>query len=196
MFGSTSPIPFKSRWELNFHNDKRSTKHNSIMENTQNIALIEALNGLIRINNDRISGYQQAAKETKDEDLQVLFSSMLNESVNFAENLAGYVRELGGQPTMEGTIGGNIHQTWLNFKSALMGHDRDAILNSCEFGDKTAIEAYQAAMKLETVQYHTELQGVLLRQCANLQSSLKIIESVNIRMKSNDAERETLEKME
>lgn len=196
MFGSTSPIPFKSRWKLNFHNDKRSTKHNSIMENTQNIALIEALNGLIRINNDRISGYQQAAKETKDEDLQVLFSSMLNESVNFAENLAGYVRELGGQPTMEGTIGGNIHQTWLNFKSALMGNDRDAILNSCEFGDKTAIEAYQAAMKLETVQYHTELQGVLLRQCANLQSSLKIIESVNIRMKSNDAERETLEKME
>ncbi|MEZ4900983.1 MAG: PA2169 family four-helix-bundle protein [Spirosomataceae bacterium] len=165
------------------------------MENTQNVGLMDALNGLIRINNDRISGYQKASKETKDEDLKILFSGMLNESVNFAENLAGYVQELGGEATQEGTIGGNVHQAWLNFKSALLGHDREAILNSCEFGDKAAIEAYQTAMNLDAIQHHTELQGVLLRQCANLQSSLKIIESVNIRMKSNRAEQETLERM-
>ena len=34
---------------------------------------IELLNSLITINNDRIQGYETAAKETKDEELKTLF---------------------------------------------------------------------------------------------------------------------------
>jgi len=42
---------------------------------------IEVLNDLIRINNDRIAGYEKAIRETKpeDEDLKILYATMIAE---------------------------------------------------------------------------------------------------------------------
>jgi hypothetical protein len=50
------------------------------MQNTKET--IEVLNDLIQINNDRITGYEKAIKETKaeDEDLKILFATMIAES--------------------------------------------------------------------------------------------------------------------
>ena len=42
---------------------------------------IDALNSLIEINNDRISGYETATKEAKEADLKMLFSQHQNTSI-------------------------------------------------------------------------------------------------------------------
>ncbi|WP_428653152.1 ferritin-like domain-containing protein [Runella sp.] len=154
--------------------------------------VINTLNELVQINNDRIAGYHQASHETKDGDLEQLFTSMLNESVNFAETLGAYIREMGGEPATGGTTGGHIHQAWLDFKTALTGNNRIGLLESCEFGDKSAIEAYITALKEEAIQQDEELKGVLFRQQAAIESSLKIIQTLTPRTNSTQAEQAAL----
>jgi uncharacterized protein (TIGR02284 family) len=161
------------------------------MEST-NQKVIDILNGLVQINNDRIAGYHQASHETKHEDLDLLFTSMLNESINFAETLAAYIKEMGGEPAVSGTATGAIHQAWLKFKEALTGNDRTALLESCEFGDSSAIEAYDAALKENVIQQHEELKGVLLRQQTDIQSSLKVIQTLTPRINTTQAEQDAL----
>ena len=66
----------------------------------KNERAIEVLNDLIRINNDRIEGYEKAidkANET-DVDLRAIFNRMAQESRKYANDLTTHVRGLGGDP--------------------------------------------------------------------------------------------------
>ena len=71
----------------------------------------EVLNDLIRINNDRIEGYERAAKETKSEDidLQTLFRQMASESRSYATDLKKYVMGSGEDPAQGTTEAEKIY---------------------------------------------------------------------------------------
>lgn len=142
------------------------------MPKNKNQVVVDVLNSLIHINNNHISGYQQATKETKDEDLQMVFSAMLNESVNFAENLGGYVREMGGEVAIEKSVKGSVHRAWVNVK--------------------TIIESYENALKVDEIQENPELTRVLKRQRCILQESLKILENISLRLHYKEIKHETL----
>ena len=60
----------------------------------------EVLNDLIRINNDRIEGYEKAADETKtkDTDLQAIFRQMAAESRSYVNDLRQYVNTSDADP--------------------------------------------------------------------------------------------------
>jgi uncharacterized protein (TIGR02284 family) len=108
---------------------------------------IEVLNTLITINNDRIEGYETAAKETEEQDLKVLFAQFSSTSQKCKDDLVIEVTRLGGT-TAEGTkTTGKFFRVWMNVKAALTGNDRKAILNSCEYGEKVAKETYEEALK-------------------------------------------------
>jgi uncharacterized protein (TIGR02284 family) len=47
-----------------------------------NVKTIEALNTLITINNDRVEGYETAAKETEEQDLKTFFSDLRQTSLH------------------------------------------------------------------------------------------------------------------
>ena len=53
---------------------------------TTNDNLVGVLNDLIQINNDRINGYEKAAEEIRDRDidLQALFGKLANDSRKYA----------------------------------------------------------------------------------------------------------------
>ncbi len=59
---------------------------------TTNDKLVEVLNDLIEINNDRVVGYEKAADETKslDVDLQAIFTKMAAESKKYAAELRSF----------------------------------------------------------------------------------------------------------
>ena len=60
--------------------------------------VIEVLNDLVMINNDRINGYQHAIKELKsgDADLKTLFDKMIIESQQIKSDLAHEIQVLHG----------------------------------------------------------------------------------------------------
>ena len=109
----------------------------------------EVLNDLIKINHDRIKGYEKAAAETKDTDadLRSLFNDMASESKGYVAELEGYVSASGKSPADDSTIYGDIYRAWMDVKATFTGKDRKAILASCEFGEDAAQRAYEKALK-------------------------------------------------
>ena len=108
---------------------------------------IEVLNTLITINNDRIVGYETAAKETEEQDLKTLFAQFSATSQKCKQELSNEVSKLGGTPT-EGTLTtGKFFRVWMDVKAALTGKDRKAILNSCEYGEDAAKDTYKKALE-------------------------------------------------
>lgn len=118
-----------------------------------NKATIEILNDLIEINNDRITGYERAIKELKDQDqdLKVLFEGMINESREARNALGKEVQVLGGEmePGTATTNSGKIYRAWMDVKAVFTGHDRKTVLNNCEFGEDAAQKAYDTALLSE-----------------------------------------------
>lgn len=114
------------------------------MENQKSI---DVLNTLIEINNDRIEGYETAAKETEETDLKELFAQLALTSHECKEELVGEVEELGGTP-IEGTkVSGKFFRVWMDVKAALTGKDRKTILNSCEYGEDVAVNTYKKVLE-------------------------------------------------
>src|SRR5688572_26231316 len=95
------------------------------------------LNDLIRINHDRVVGYEKAIEELKpeDADLKALFQRYITESRQYAQELTQEVTRLGGNPADGTTNSGKIYRVWMDLKSAISGKDRKTILDNCEFGE-------------------------------------------------------------
>lgn len=115
-----------------------------------NDAVIDALNSLIVINNDRIEGYDTAAQETEEADLKDLFHNCMNTSATCKAKLVAEVHLLGGTPEEGTRITGKFFRVWMDFKAFLTSKDRVSILNSCEFGENVAIDAYKAVLTDKT----------------------------------------------
>jgi uncharacterized protein (TIGR02284 family) len=112
-----------------------------------NEKIVDALNQLIQINNDRIEGYERASKETNETDLKMLFERFASKSNMFKSQLNSEVVKRGGKPNESTTASGKIFRVWMDFKAALTGKDRKAILSSCEFGEDAAQEEYDNVIK-------------------------------------------------
>lgn len=108
-----------------------------------NEKLIEALNDLIRINNDRVEGYRKAIDQTEDDDLQALFQRMREESLAFISQLEGILQDGGVEPTHKTTIYGKLYRTWMDVKATFSGHDRHSILAACEYGEDSTQRTYE-----------------------------------------------------
>ncbi|MEO7265869.1 MAG: PA2169 family four-helix-bundle protein [Ferruginibacter sp.] len=136
-----------------------------------NSELTGVLNDLIEINNDRIVGYEKAADETKglDVDLKAIFYKMADESRKYKSELTLEVNRLGGDPvTDETTNSGKIYRVWMDVKATFSGHDRQSVLESCEFGEDAAQKAYHAALASDA-----EMDADTRQLITSQQSSLK-----------------------
>ena len=127
--------------------DNIPTDHNKMFSGETNEKIADVLNTLIQINNDRIEGYGHAAEETDESVLKGLFNGMAAKSRMLNSQLADEVQKYGGQPTESTTSLGKAFRVWMDFKAALTGKDRKAILVSCEYGEDAAQDAYADAIK-------------------------------------------------
>jgi uncharacterized protein (TIGR02284 family) len=135
----------------------------------KNEKVVGVLNDLIRINHDRIVGYEKAIDELKDGDLDLktLFNRYINESRQYAQELTLEVSRLGGDAADGTTNSGKIYRVWMDLKAAVTGHDRETVLNNCEFGEDAAQKAYDMALNSD-VELETSLRDLVVRQKAAL----------------------------
>src|SRR5215470_16465800 len=117
------------------------------MQNSQET--IDVLNDLIKVNNDRIAGYEKAIHEAKqeDNDLKILFASMVAESHRMKIALATEVQSLGAEVEQGTTTAGKIYRAWMGVKSAFSGRGRHAVLANCESIEDATQKAYHTALK-------------------------------------------------
>lgn len=136
----------------------------------------EVLNDLIRINNDRIVGYEKAADEARDidVDLRAIFNRMSEESRQYAAELTQEVVKLGGEPATGTTNSGKIYRAWMDLKTTFSGNTRQAVLENCEFGEDAAQKSYDSAIKTDA-ELPADLRQLILNQKASLKTSHDVI---------------------
>jgi uncharacterized protein (TIGR02284 family) len=146
------------------------------MQNTKET--IEVLNDLIQINNDRITGYEKAIKETKaeDEDLKILFATMIAESHRNKIALATEIQTMGAEVENGTTTSGKIYRAWMDVKAVFTGHDRHTVLANCEAGEDAAKKAYRTALEHEALPAY--IRELLVQQEGALLASHDEIKSL------------------
>lgn len=132
----------------------------------KNEETIKILNKVIGINNDRIEGYETASKETKDEELVILFFRFIQTSKKCNIELISEVLQLGGVPEVKTKIIGKFFRVWMDLKSALTCNNRKVILSSCEYGENKAIGTYNYVLKNKSASLNVDQQKILTIQLA------------------------------
>ena len=87
------------------------------------------LEDLIRINNDRIEGYEKAIKDLKEEDadLRMIFLRAIDQSRKIKMVLGNELQTL-GETIPSGTTGsGSIYRAWMEVKATFAGHSRHSV---------------------------------------------------------------------
>ncbi len=138
--------------------------------------VVEILNDLVQINNDRITGYKRALGELKEEDsdLRPLFTDYIDQSQRFKNELGNEVQVLGGDIESGTTGSGKIYRAWMDVKAIFTGHDRHSVLSNCEGGEDAAQRAYSSAINEDLPAYISEM---MIEQQQSLKESHDEIKS-------------------
>jgi uncharacterized protein (TIGR02284 family) len=139
---------------------------------------IDALNTLITINNDRIEGYETAAKETEEQDLKTFFSELKQTSLHCNKELISEVTKLGGTAAEGTKTTGKFFRVWMDVKAALTGNDRKVILNSCEYGEDVAKGTYEKVLENDHKNLNTEQENMIKTQHALLKADHNKVKSM------------------
>ena len=129
----------------------------------------EVLNDLIEINNDRIEGYEKAAKQTDETDLKTLFTEMSTQSRQLVADLKTKVAAAGEEPAEGTTVRGKVYRTWMDLKAVFGGDDRKGILSSCEYGEDAAQKAYKEALSDDDLP--ADIRSIVAEQKSALRKS-------------------------
>ena len=117
------------------------------MDTLTNDEVISTLNNLIETCKDGQNGFQEAASAATSSDLKTLFSKYSQQRAQFAGELQGEVRNLGGDPETTGSLVASLHRGWIDVKAAITGKDDAAIVNEAERGEDSAKKNYEEAIK-------------------------------------------------
>lgn len=137
---------------------------------------IEILNDLVKINNDRIRGYEKAIEntDTMEAELKALYSRMMEESYDYNRELSELVIKLGGDPSDETTVPGKIYHAWMDVKATFSGNDTKSTLAACEFGEDAAQKAYEKALERE-FPLPADVHAIIMRQKSLLKGSHDLV---------------------
>ena len=112
-----------------------------------NKELIKHLNELLEKNNDAVRGYEEAAEKVTTPSLKTFLQRNASTRRSFAQDLKQEVVSLGGNPKDDTSVAADLHRGWIDFKSALSGHDDESILEECIRGEKAALKEYDGVIK-------------------------------------------------
>lgn len=152
----------------------------------KNNKVIEILNDLIQINQDRVVGYEKAMDELKaeDADLKSLFQRYTQDSRQYTSELRNEVMRLGGDPSDSTTASGKVYRVWMDLKAAISGHDRKTVLDNCEFGEDAAQKAYDTALNTD-VDYEPTIREMIVRQKTALRTGHDEVKRLRDMAKAN-----------
>ena len=138
--------------------------------------VLEILNELIVVNNDRIKGYERAAAETRNDDfdLKQLFRSLADNSRQYSAELRNEVIRQGGEPAQGTSPLGSLYRAWMDIRAVLSGHSAMAILQSCEYGEDAAQKAYAEALE-ESYDLSYNVRTMMANQRDHLRESHDLI---------------------
>ena len=143
---------------------------------------IDLLNDLVKINNDRVAGFEKAGEnlENNDRGLRSVFSKLADESRSYSAELTALARQYSSEDSdvADGTsASGTLHRAWLDVKSTFTGNDTESILNECERGEDAIKDAYETAFK-DSYELPYEVVQLISRQQQGINEGHNLIKSL------------------
>lgn len=115
---------------------------------------INVLNDLLQITNDRIRGFEKVEGKVWENysGLKSEYDRMISQSKMMKVEIINLITERGGNPDDSTTVAGNLHRTWIDIKNSLPTSNKDIeTLENVVFGEKSAIDSYEEALKSENL---------------------------------------------
>lgn len=144
-----------------------------------NKEIVDDLNELVKINNDRIQGYEKAIEDSEDAQLDDLFRHYVIQSQNFRSQLAEHIVRIDGTAVSDATstdISSKIHRAWIDIKAAITGKDKETVLSSVEFGESAAVESYKDAIEKDHIPAY--IKEDLQKQLTQLEEALTKVQGL------------------
>ena len=142
---------------------------------------IAILNDLIKINNDRVEGYEKAIKDAAgDANLLPIFSEYAGQSRSFSNELRRMIIDMGGTPTDGTTVAGKIYRVWMDLKSAVSASEQVSALDLSEYGEDAAQKAYKEALG-EATGMAADILGIIITQKSALKRAHDTIKGLRDR---------------
>jgi uncharacterized protein (TIGR02284 family) len=133
-----------------------------------NDEIVSNLNDLIETCKDGEEGFRTCAKDIQNPALKEFFITRSMDCAKSAHELQQIVIQYDGDPETRSTVAGAMHRRWIDFKTALMGKDEEAVLDECERGEDIALNNYEEALEEE---WPLNLRSVIERQYQGLRTN-------------------------
>lgn len=141
--------------------------------------MIEILNNLITLCNDRLYGYTHAENETEAFDLKALFFHLASTSKSCKVELSKEVKALGGSVSRKTSTTGVFYRIWGHIKKTIDAKDRRVILISCEFVECLVINTYDEVLETKAPYFNNKQLSMLQSHKTLLQTDQKYLNSFN-----------------
>lgn len=132
--------------------------------------IVDNLQDLLEKNYDAEKGFTKAMKDAKNENLKQFLKKQAAQRGRFATELTQELRNLNEEPKESGSFTGDLHRTWIDIKSAVVGNEDEAVLEECIRGEKASAEEYEE--KLQNYNFPPQISNVLQKQSSEIHQTL------------------------
>jgi uncharacterized protein (TIGR02284 family) len=148
---------------------------------------IDTINDLVKINNDRVAGFEKAAENLENDDfgLRPVFNKLAGESSANAAELSALAAQYGGEAEDGTSTTGALHRAWLDVKSTFTGNDLESVLNECERGEDAIKQAYRSALD-DSNDLSPEVVQIISRQQQGIIEGHDLIKSLRDQNRDTD----------
>lgn len=109
--------------------------------------LIKRLNDTISTLLDSVEGLQKAAKGAHSAEVRRTFDALAVKRFNFADEIAGAVRDLGGEPAEMGHGGGPLSAGWVDVEARIRPKSDAEFLAEIQSGEANLVRHYEHALE-------------------------------------------------
>ena len=138
--------------------------------------LVDNLQQLLEKNYDAQKGFTKAMEDAKNPSLKTFLQKQAAQRSRFANEITDELLKLNAEPKESGSFTGDLHRTWIDIKSALSGHEDEAVLEECIRGEKASWDEYETKLKEENFPPH--LSTILHKQASEIHSTLSKVKTL------------------
>lgn len=109
--------------------------------------VVAILNDLVQYCKNAEKGFEEASRDVRDEEYRKMFLGYSRRMSEFTASLQQNVVKLGGSPRQEGSVTGQVHRAWMQFRSMLNLHHAEPVLLECEKEEESLLDHYQNAVE-------------------------------------------------
>lgn len=134
---------------------------------------VNNLQALLEKNYDAEKGFKKAMVNAKNTNLKSFLRKQAAQRDRFATEITHELRNLNAEPKESGSLAGDLHRTWIDFKTAVAGNEDEAILKECIRGEKASADEYNE--KLQKYNFPPQIESVLQKQAVEINQTLSRI---------------------